>query len=100
MEHGSSLADTSNRSLSMTERLISADSHVKVSHEQVKSHLAAQYHEPYDAAVAGLEARMARGAGAANRAGATIKAADGNAAFTRPGYWDPLERLNDMDADG
>src|SRR5580704_12637243 len=84
----------------MAERLISADSHVKVAHEQVKEHLSPRYHESYDAAVTGFEQRMARGAGAANRAGATMAAAEGNAAFTRAGYWDPVERLKDMDLDG
>jgi hypothetical protein len=34
------------------ERLISADSHVKTTHEEVKKHLAAKYHDEYDAAVA------------------------------------------------
>ena len=84
----------------MAERLISADSHVKVGHEQVKDHLSPRFHESYDAAVTGFEQRMARGAGAANRAGATMAAAEGNAAFTRTGYWDPVERLKDMDLDG
>jgi predicted TIM-barrel fold metal-dependent hydrolase len=42
---------------------------------------------------------MSRGTGAANRAGAAGVAA-ANAAFTRPGYWDPVERLKDMDTDG
>jgi uncharacterized protein len=82
------------------ERLISADSHVKVSHEQIKAHLATKYHPAYDTAVAAFVARMNQGAGAANRKGALLKAAQGNAAFTRPGYWDPAERLKDMDSDG
>jgi predicted TIM-barrel fold metal-dependent hydrolase len=83
-----------------SERLISADSHVRVAHEQVKQHLAAKYHDAYDAAVAGFAARMARGPGAANQQWQKRKAAEGNAAFTRPGYWDPAERLKDMDHDG
>lgn len=84
----------------MTERLISADSHVRVSHDQIKQNLAEKYHGSYDAAVAGFEQRMRAGAGSANRAGAAIKAAEKNSAFTRPGYWDPVERLADMDSDG
>jgi predicted TIM-barrel fold metal-dependent hydrolase len=84
----------------VAERLISADSHVKVSHEQIKAHLAAKYHAAYDEAVAAFVARMSQGAGAANRKGALLKAAQGNAAFTRAGYWDPVERLKDMDTDG
>ena len=84
----------------MTERLISADSHVKVAHEQIKANLATKYHEAYDDAVAAFGARMARGVGAANAAGAAMKAADKNSAFNEPGYWDPVERLKDMDLDG
>ena len=84
----------------MAERLISADSHVRVSHEQVKAKLDPRFHESYDSAVARFQARMAQGAGAANAAGAAMIAASGNAAFTRSGYWDPVERLKDMDIDG
>ena len=84
----------------MTERIISADSHVKIEHAQIKANLAAKYHQSYDDAVAAFAARMARGAGAANAAGAAMKAAEGNSAFTQPGYWDPVERLKDMDVDG
>jgi len=84
----------------MTERLISADSHVKVAHEQIKANLATKYHQAYDDAVAAFGARMARGVGAANAAGAAMKAADKNSAFNEPGYWDPVERLKDMDLDG
>jgi predicted TIM-barrel fold metal-dependent hydrolase len=90
----------------MPERLISADSHVKMSHEQVKRHLAPTLHDAYDAAANAYEARMSRGTGAANRAGAQMAATTGqaiaakNAVFTRPSYWDPEERLRDMDADG
>lgn len=80
------------------ERLISADSHVKMTHEQVRAHLDPGLRAAYDAAAGAYEARMDRGAGAANRAGAQMAVA--NAAFTRPSYWDPVERLRDMDADG
>jgi predicted TIM-barrel fold metal-dependent hydrolase len=82
----------------MSERLISADSHVKMAHEQVKQHLAAAHHSAYDEAAGAYEARMSQGAGAANRAGAQMAAS--NAVFARPGYWDPNERLKDMDTDG
>ncbi len=81
-------------------RLISADSHVKVTHEQIKANLSPGLHQAYDDAVAAFGQRMARGAGAANAAGAAMKAADANSAFHRPGYWDPIARLEDMDADG
>ncbi len=82
------------------ERLISADSHVKVTHEQIKANLEARFHQAYDDAVAAFTARMARGAGAANAAGAAMKAADSNSAFNQPGYGDPVARLADMDTDG
>src|SRR3954453_13293782 len=73
-----------------------------MSHDQVRAHLAPAHHEAYDRASGAYEARMTRGTGAANRAGAQMAAGNGatNAAFTRPSYWDPAERLRDMDADG
>ncbi|MFZ0666313.1 MAG: amidohydrolase family protein [Acidimicrobiales bacterium] len=83
----------------MPERLISADSHVKMTHDQVKAHLASKFHASYDETAGAYEARMSRGTGAANRAGA-MQVAASNSAFGRPGYWDPVERLKDMDADG
>jgi uncharacterized protein len=84
----------------MTERIISADSHVKVEHDQIKANLASKYHQAYDEAIAAFGARMARGAGAANAAGAAMKAAEANSAFTNPGYGDPVKRLEAMDQDG
>ena len=84
----------------MTHRVISADSHVQISHDQIKANLAEKYHGSYDAALMAFAERMMKGAGAANAAGAAMKAAEKNSAFTRPGYWDPIERLKDMDADG
>ena len=84
----------------MAERVISADSHVKVSHEQIKANLSPRFHQAYDDALRAFGERMMRGAGAANMAGAAMKAAEKNAAFNREGYWDPVERLKDMDADG
>jgi predicted TIM-barrel fold metal-dependent hydrolase len=85
---------------STTERIISADSHVKVEHEQIKANLATKYHAAYDEAVAAFQERMSRGAAKANQAGAAMKAAEGNAAFLHPGYSDPVERLKAMDDDG
>jgi predicted TIM-barrel fold metal-dependent hydrolase len=84
----------------MAERLISADSHIKVSHEQIKANLATTYHQAYDDAVDAFQARMTRGVGAANAAGAAMQAADKNSAFNQPGYWNPVDRLKAMDADG
>jgi predicted TIM-barrel fold metal-dependent hydrolase len=85
---------------SMAERIISADSHVRVTQDQIKANLPTRLHEPYDAAVAKYTARMSAGAGDANARGAMMQAVGKNAAFTRPGYGDPVERLKDMDADG
>jgi predicted TIM-barrel fold metal-dependent hydrolase len=91
------------------ERLISADSHVKIAHDQVKNHLAPRLHDSYDKAASSYEARMSRGTGAANRAGATGSASTAkksspiaatNSVFGRAGYWDATERLKDMDIDG
>jgi predicted TIM-barrel fold metal-dependent hydrolase len=95
----------------VTQTLISADSHVKVSHDQVKAHLSARFHDSYDRAAAGYDDRMSRGTGAVNKAGAAgnapVKAegapapiAASNSVFTRDGYWDPVARLKDMDTDG
>lgn len=84
---------------------MSADSHVKISHHQVKAHLPARLHRAYDAAAGAYEQRMSRGTGQANRAGAAGPTggqgiAARNSVFGRPGYADPVERLADMDADG
>jgi predicted TIM-barrel fold metal-dependent hydrolase len=96
----------------MQDRLISADSHVKMTHEQVKRYLPSSLHPAYDAAAAAYEAKMSRGTGKANRRGAAAPGKDdaggpnataiasANAVFARPGYWDPEARLRDMDADG
>src|SRR5579863_10502758 len=79
-------------------RVISADSHVAVSHDQVTSHLASRWHEPYVTAQRAFADRMSRkGAGEASTA---QMRQNPHAAFTRPGYRDGSERLKDMDADG
>jgi predicted TIM-barrel fold metal-dependent hydrolase len=90
-----------------TELLVSADSHVAITHDQVKNNLATKFHADYDAAVAAFTKSMSTGAGAANQAGSKMRRSDkpqpaigANAAFERPGYGDPTERLHDMDEDG
>jgi predicted TIM-barrel fold metal-dependent hydrolase len=90
-----------------TELLISADSHVAITHDQVKENLATKFHSDYDAAVAAFTKSMSAGAGAANQSGAKMKRSDkpqpaigANAVFERPGYGDATERLRDMDEDG
>ena len=80
----------------MTQRLISADSHVNVEHDEVKAHLAARYHEDYDDALAQARRAMLGGnAAKANAAGMAIN----HPSWGRPGYADPVERLKDMDLD-
>jgi len=82
----------------MPERLISADSHVSISHDQVKAHLATRWHDPYDAAQQAFTARMS--AAGAGRANTESMRQNPHAAFTRPGYRDGAERIKDMDIDG
>src|SRR6202047_4694293 len=82
----------------MPDRLISADSHVAVSQEQIKDHLATRWHAAYDAAQQAFAARMS--AAGAGRANTDSMRQNPHAAFTRPGYGDGAERLKDMDIDG
>src|SRR6266540_1850198 len=79
------------------ERLISADSHVTVRHEDVKAKLPVRLHAEYDDAVAKLAQTMRRGAGQANQA--MMREYD-HPAYGRAGASDPVERLKDMDTDG
>jgi uncharacterized protein len=87
------------------ERLISADSHVRITHKQIKSYLTPRLHDAYDEAAGAYDRRMMTGAGAANQAGAKMqkkqdRATTANSAFSRAAYSDPVERLKDMDSDG
>src|SRR5262245_40149855 len=74
------------------ERLISADSHVTVTHDQVKARLATKHHDDYDAAVAQLMGGM-RPQGDQTGMPTQFKFS----AMGRPGTFDPHERLKDMD---
>ena len=85
--------------MTVTERLISADSHVRISHDQVKAHLAIKHHDDYDDAQRAFAERM-RNAMGAGRANTDSMKQNAHAAFTRPGYSDGTERLKDMDTDG
>jgi hypothetical protein len=79
------------------ERLVSADSHVTVTHDAVKANLASKFHEDYDAAVAAV------GGGVAVRQGMNSmpRGFEGvRHAIGRAGNHDPIERLKDMDQDG
>ena len=81
------------------ERVISADSHVAITQDQIKAHLATRFHAAYDTAQQDFAAAMA-----ANMAQAKVNAdamkRNQHAAFTRPGYGDGHARLEDMTADG
>jgi predicted TIM-barrel fold metal-dependent hydrolase len=93
-------------------RLISADDHVQLSHDQIKGHLASKYHADYDAAVAQFQAAMGKSlTNDANQRWRQQRGLDpgGNVgmgsgrkhpAFGRPGHTDAVERLKDMDTDG
>jgi predicted TIM-barrel fold metal-dependent hydrolase len=79
----------------MTERLISADSHVATSHDAVKRHLATKYHDAYDNAMTRMYTDlmyMFEGKNMTNQRK--------HPASTRAGYEDAAERLKDMDVDG
>ncbi len=112
-------ATLSDSEIQRHEDLVSADSHVNITHAQVKAHMPSKLHAAYDEASAAYEERMRSGAGAVNRAGALQKTTEqleaeraaerqarmeqliaANAVFGRAGYGDPVERLKDMDADG
>lgn len=85
-------------SVQTAERIVSADSHVTVTHDAVKANLAKKYHAGYDAAVAQMG-----GGGVATRRGQNRMPFDlskVNNAMGRPGTYDAKERLVDMDADG
>ena len=71
-------------------RVISADSHVAMSHDRVKEHLASRWHDAYDVAAAEHDARTSAGAAASNL---------GDHWF-RPGHFEGPAHLEDMDLDG
>jgi predicted TIM-barrel fold metal-dependent hydrolase len=84
--------------LVVSERLISVDSHVMKTHDDIKAHLRPSLYDEYDEGVAQFNALDAK-----LRAGAAMKLparAMEQAALGRAGYRDPKERLADMDADG
>ena len=53
--------------------LYSSDSHVKVTHEKVKTFLPTKYHDAYDTAAAKFTRSMQSGAGAVNQAWETSR---------------------------
>ena len=79
------------------ERLVSADSHVRLTHEAIKDKLPSKLHADYDAAVEAV------GGGVAIRVGQNSmpRGFEGvRHAIGRPGNGDGRERLKDMDQDG
>jgi predicted TIM-barrel fold metal-dependent hydrolase len=86
------------------ERIISADSHVAIRDEAVIGHLASKHHEAYQQARAEAMARTAKKAKPRKpgpNAGLPVGGADRPwDAAGRPGEYDPIERLKDMDLDG
>jgi predicted TIM-barrel fold metal-dependent hydrolase len=74
------------------ERIISADSHMLVTDERILAHLPAVHHEAFQQVQGPPEATTA---GPDPSAGGVMLPAAG-----RPGEWDPVERLKDMDLDG
>jgi predicted TIM-barrel fold metal-dependent hydrolase len=78
--------------IATAERLISADDHVNIGHQDVIDRLPKKIAESYREAIAGelaaLQARLAAQGGRLDNPSG------------RPGYIDPVERLKDMDADG
>jgi predicted TIM-barrel fold metal-dependent hydrolase len=73
-------------------RLISADSHVNLSHEDIKGHLSPRYHDDYDEAFGRWMARRVDHDG-------RVKANLGSH-MSRPGYREAQAHLEDMDTDG
>jgi predicted TIM-barrel fold metal-dependent hydrolase len=95
-----------------TERLISSDDHVDLSHDSVKRNLDRKYHDDYDEAVAAFvrsvmslvsseaNQRWSQQRGVERDPAATIGGARKHAATGRLGHTDSNERLRDMDLDG
>jgi predicted TIM-barrel fold metal-dependent hydrolase len=93
-------------------RLISADDHVDVSHDHIKSFLASKFHDDYDRAITNFAAAMA--STVANDANSRWREQQGleavevagmgqnrrHPANGRAGHTDALSRLKDMDEDG
>jgi predicted TIM-barrel fold metal-dependent hydrolase len=104
--------------MAASERLVSADDHVELTHDRVKAHLAGKFHADYDAGVDTFRTAMANSrsseanqrwrqqSGVVSEAGATEEGTSGtgvyrrHAAAGRPGHSNAVERLMDMDTDG
>ncbi len=86
-----------------TERILSADSHVRITDPAVLGHLPAQYHEDYQKARMEYFARMARKAkpkpGKEQKTPEEMWKEQPWEAANRPGEYDPVARIQDMDID-
>jgi predicted TIM-barrel fold metal-dependent hydrolase len=95
----------------MAQRLISADDHVDLSHDKIKSFLDPRYHDAYNQALREFGASMNamrsnetnqrwRDQQGAEPAGNVGMGTGGNGYAERPGHTDAAARLADMDTDG
>src|SRR3982074_1904862 len=91
----------------MTERIISADSHLELKPEKILGHLPRQHHEAYQGALMAMQSRILEGkpqkqlknkVGKATPVVGLPPQKPGEAAG-RPGAYDPHARLADMDID-
>jgi len=76
----------------VTGRIISADSHVNLSHQDIKAHLAARYHDEYDRAFSRWSNRRGDNDGR--------QKVNLGSHMSRPGYRDAAAHIVDMDTDG
>jgi predicted TIM-barrel fold metal-dependent hydrolase len=95
----------------MTNRLISADDHVDLSHETIKAHLTPTLHGEYDAALGRFRAKMSQSmTNESNTRWRAQHGLEGESATNMTtrrgghlgtaGHTDAAARLNDMDTDG
>jgi predicted TIM-barrel fold metal-dependent hydrolase len=82
----------------MTTRLISVDSHVKILPEQIKAHMPSKYHSFWDGAVEAERAKHLEEMGGMDPS--VLAGGFNHEAFSDPGYHDPHARLKAMDRDG
>jgi uncharacterized protein len=81
-------------------RMISADSHVRLSHDAVKRHLRTKFHDAYDRGVAAFEQRILDTIGATRAEALAGEGSYSHPAHGRRGLYEGVERLKDMDVDG
>ncbi|HEU5301627.1 MAG TPA: amidohydrolase family protein [Acidimicrobiia bacterium] len=82
----------------MTTRLISVDSHVKMTPEQIKAHMPSKFHRDFDDAIAAEAAAHQADMGGLDPK--VLAAGFSHEAMTDPGYHEPHARLQAMDRDG